>query len=458
VQGEEGGVLSGLHIGQGVQAVAAGNGIEDGILVTQVPQKHRDARAVQALGGAVPQEGAAGDGAQAVVHQQRLFRDVRLFVCHHPHIKGFPEGVASLLGPDCVVPFGHKPEGKVARRVGAAKKAGTRDVDIDTSMVRGQGAAAVVHAGKAGYLAGLFKEHISQVQARASGGYHLGQLLGHRADAAGGGKGPAAVLGHDGGDLPAVAYRPHSLAGEVEGVRPGGVQAVKIEGAVCVGVLDHPGQLVGEDVYGSKRDIRVFGAQLDDSPDYAHVVRRLSAVQGERGHRHGAGFAILDRYRLYLHGAAVDGEGSQVAVGQCGGIGTVLGPVHHPAVGAGYADLHRRFKDGTTGWADYRLGRGPCSIGAPRVTAEKPRAGSQYGNQSQHGNQSQQPWLVRKEAMFPGAQGQSGAEQLASGTASLCYTVPMNRYFNTTGPCRPDLHYMLPPAARVWCTRSCTGT
>jgi hypothetical protein len=25
----------------------------------------------------------------------------------------------------------------------------------------------------------------------------------------------------------------------------------------------------------------------------------------------------------------------------------------------------------------------------------------------------------------------------------------MNRYFNTTGPCRPDLHYMLPPAARL---------
>ena len=25
----------------------------------------------------------------------------------------------------------------------------------------------------------------------------------------------------------------------------------------------------------------------------------------------------------------------------------------------------------------------------------------------------------------------------------------MNRYFNTTGPCMPELHYMLPPAARL---------
>ena len=25
----------------------------------------------------------------------------------------------------------------------------------------------------------------------------------------------------------------------------------------------------------------------------------------------------------------------------------------------------------------------------------------------------------------------------------------MTRYFNTTGPCRPEMHYMLPPAARL---------
>jgi hypothetical protein len=28
-------------------------------------------------------------------------------------------------------------------------------------------------------------------------------------------------------------------------------------------------------------------------------------------------------------------------------------------------------------------------------------------------------------------------------------TTPKRRFFNTTGPCRPDMHYMLPPAERL---------
>ncbi len=33
--------------------------------------------------------------------------------------------------------------------------------------------------------------------------------------------------------------------------------------------------------------------------------------------------------------------------------------------------------------------------------------------------------------------------------AAFCYAMLMARFFNTSGPCRPELNYMLPPLRRV---------